>query len=727
MDRKLLFNAIHVIMYMVLFLSANTSFAQILKQPVLGFSSPCASDSFNSFTVDFEWEIPLVNNDNKFILELSDANGSFNNATTLSTVSDKNTYLNFTFTFSFPKEIYGEHYAIRVRSTSPAKTSPASKSFPAYYRAVNKPLLLNNGNDVTLCDGPQLLEVNNYPDEPYYTWYKDFNLIPGEKNAYLEVTEPGLYFVEVDYGQYCSSDTSSNLISVSQNDQFNVVLEGEPNVELCINSSYTLTATTDIEPDDSFVYKWYKNGALMTSTASNMYTITDNNGNSKGEYYVEIDSGSGCPVLSDAVVLNISDFEVTTNVTGDVLLLPSQSKTIQARTTANSPSFIWYKDGTAISGATSSSLTIVTPGAYKVEVTQGEGCSLTKRADVIKVSYPSDFEIEIDEGDYTACASTSATLSLSKINALTNNGVVISVDESIIGEFSFQWYKDGKAISGETQRQINIPGLAYNGTYMLKGTITSFNTESDSYPVKLGVDAPVISSDKLKICDGTDQITISSSVTDSKYNYKWYKNGMALTGSGPTITATTAGTYTLGIAYDGCEVKSNTVEITPYTDDEITLNKEGIIYILKGQTEEIVANGADSYTWYDGSQQVLSTSSGLVVSLPGIYTLIATIGTCEFVKTVEVKIQESTIIPNVISPNGDGINDTWAIPVEYLNKPNITITIYGSNGELIFTTDRYLNDWPKSSSRFSERNPVYYYTIAKGREVIKKGTITLIK
>ena len=71
--------------------------AQTLGKPTPDFSYACASSSFNDFAISFSWQSPAVNSDNQFILELSDAGGSFAAPTVLSTLSDKNTSYEFKF------------------------------------------------------------------------------------------------------------------------------------------------------------------------------------------------------------------------------------------------------------------------------------------------------------------------------------------------------------------------------------------------------------------------------------------------------------------------------------------------------------------------------------------------------------------------------------------------------------------------------------------------------
>ena len=45
-------------------------------------------------------------------------------------------------------------------------------------------------------------------------------------------------------------------------------------------------------------------------------------------------------------------------------------------------------------------------------------------------------------------------------------------------------------------------------------------------------------------------------------------------------------------------------------------------------------------------------------------------------------------IPNVITPNGDGLNDTWVIPFE-----NAKVLIYNRAGATVFKSDNYQQDF----------------------------------
>ncbi len=84
-------------------------------------------------------------------------------------------------------------------------------------------------------------------------------------------------------------------------------------------------------------------------------------------------------------------------------------------------------------------------------------------------------------------------------------------------------------------------------------------------------------------------------------------------------------------------------------------------------------------------------------------------------------------IPNVVTPNGDGVNDTWNLPTRFVNNDNVEVIIYGPDGAIVFRSSNYLNNWPESDFTYSLKNPVYYYTIMEGYTITERGSITIVK
>jgi gliding motility-associated-like protein len=78
------------------------------------------------------------------------------------------------------------------------------------------------------------------------------------------------------------------------------------------------------------------------------------------------------------------------------------------------------------------------------------------------------------------------------------------------------------------------------------------------------------------------------------------------------------------------------------------------------------------------------------------------------------------IIPNVFTPNGDQLNETFDIE----NLPdNSSLIIYNRWGNVVYQSDNYQNNWKGENNS----SAVYYYILTLPNGQIKKGTITLLK
>ena len=146
------------------------------------WSAACASPSFNDYWVEFTWGPPLVGATNEFILELSDATGDFSSPVELARDGTKNTTFDFYFQFQLPETTRGEGYRMRVRSTSPAATSPVSVAYPMYYLDVNTAVTIRpqgqpdfGDGTAQVCNGSAItLEVYGLPNANtyQYNWYR---------------------------------------------------------------------------------------------------------------------------------------------------------------------------------------------------------------------------------------------------------------------------------------------------------------------------------------------------------------------------------------------------------------------------------------------------------------------------------------------------------------------------------------------------------------------------
>jgi gliding motility-associated-like protein len=109
------------------------------------------------------------------------------------------------------------------------------------------------------------------------------------------------------------------------------------------------------------------------------------------------------------------------------------------------------------------------------------------------------------------------------------------------------------------------------------------------------------------------------------------------------------------------------------------------------------------------------------------YTVVAgTAQACSSSDTVRVVVLREVIIPNVFSPNGDGINDKWVI--KYLEEyPNATTEVYDRYGRLVYSSRNVTVPWDGTSQGTQVPSGTYFYIIKTGEGKVLNGSVTVIR
>ncbi|HEY0246213.1 MAG TPA: gliding motility-associated C-terminal domain-containing protein, partial [Mucilaginibacter sp.] len=82
---------------------------------------------------------------------------------------------------------------------------------------------------------------------------------------------------------------------------------------------------------------------------------------------------------------------------------------------------------------------------------------------------------------------------------------------------------------------------------------------------------------------------------------------------------------------------------------------------------------------------------------------------------------------NILSPNGDGKNDTWVIK-ELALYPNNTVTVYDRAGRIVYNKVNYTNDWGGTFQGSPLAEDTYYYVVNLGPDRAQiRGFITIIR
>lgn len=157
--------------------------------------------------------------------------------------------------------------------------------------------------------------------------------------------------------------------------------------------------------------------------------------------------------------------------------------------------------------------------------------------------------------------------------------------------------------------------------------------------------------------------------------------------------------------------------------------------IMEGDSAQLCATGGAAWLWSPGETLDDSLSqtpmAGPIVQTDYVYYAMSTNG-CMNWDTMTVFIvppvpaEDSIMITNLITANGDGINDTWAITDVNL-LVGTEVKIWNVYGQEIYQNDAYQNDWDGTFNGKPLPNGTYYYWVRLGvYNTEHKGTITIV-
>lgn len=746
---KKITKSIQLLLGVFLFCVHTTSVAQTLLKPELDFGDS-ACDPINGTPGDFNFSIEfsgaLFGVNNEFTIQLSNPNGVFEDAngdyigTDVKKVSDPRNTIPVPASFQLPDDTFGTGYRLRVVSSNPVMTSPPSDAFEAYKVITQGDLILNEFEHVTVCGNSGSSEITlNTSIVGNYLWFRDEVLIGTTTEPSFNVTQTGTYQAKIQYG-LCGEITST-LINAFVLTDADAQITGNSTVQICSDASHTFTAASN---NDNYTYTWFKDNTQVKSSNENFYTTP--NAGQFGEYRLEVTSND-CTVNSQTVTLEQQtepDFTVTNESVLESILLPCEVRELVISHDADNARVEWYINDVLQPGSTGLSIVALQPGKYVARVikTTTGSCDVSVDSEPYLLWAPEkfvDFTIRTNDNEYQDCTSSNEKLVIVGVKVENEEGTVFDLTDEQLNPvapkptlLNLQWYKDGEEVGVPDEKEHIIDSYLDNGVYDLEiRTCNNSKTgRSNELSIKLiAIPEVTSSSPSNALCAGsTIDFTIDELLTG--YTYEWFKDDdvTPIAVNEQIVTVDEIGTYVLKITGFGCTaVEVEEITVVPFDDSVVQIEPSEKVVLNPGETVTVNATGADSYVWHLGEDDtgvVLFTNGTLTVDALGFYTVVATVGTCTVTKTIEVVEQDDqVIVPNVVTPNGDGKNDTWKISNRYAFQPSVTIVIYNANGkELINLTD-YKNDWPLEDLK---NQRTFYYKIIRDEEVVKAGTISVL-
>ncbi|MDP2384931.1 MAG: PKD-like domain-containing protein [Bacteroidota bacterium] len=566
--------------------------------------------------------------------------------------------------------------------------------------------------DAILCVGEDLQLNANSTGAISYSWTGPNAFSSSQQNPTLtnvNVTQAGVYTVNASANNCTSIDTTI-IIAVNS---MPVANASASNTLVCSGSDVTLFGsggtTYAWTGPNSFNSSLQNPDLLSASTLqSGTYslTVTDNNCSTNTTVDIVINQTPGTPVITvnPAALCEGDDFTLSANSTDAI----SYSWTGPAGFNSTNQS------------NTINNSTVLNVGTYTVSATALNCTSPTQTVDVVINPTPI------------------ATAAVSVSTICSGN----SADLTSTGGTTFSWTGPNGYTSSQANNTLTNVDVTATGTY----TFTAINPGNctDMATVSLVVNETPAAA--VAIGDSTcigNSLTLTATGTGT---INWYDDAaltnLVATGGtlNPNLATNTSGIYYVTVSNSGCTSTTNTVVAANYNINA-SFNASAVsgyapLPVVFTNTSTGV-DASDTYSWLISNSQFATTyNSAYDFTQGGTFNvdLIITDSPSGCVDTASVTIviddEIRVVIPNIFTPNGDGVNDGFTLDIK--GGKEAEGTIFNRWGQVLYTWDALNVVWDgKVPNGEKVSDGVYFYIIKvtgyDGKVLDVPGNVTIVR
>ncbi len=409
--------------------------------------------------------------------------------------------------------------------------------------------------------------------------------------------------------------------------------------QVTVGSTVLFSVTAD--GTAPFTYQWKKDSVDLVGSTGSTLTLTNIQSGNTGNYSVVVVNSAGS-TTSDVSAITIVAANVAPAMTTQPL---SQNVTAGANVTFTAaasgtpaPTYQWNKDGTAISGATSATLTLSAvqtsaAGTYTVVATNSVS-AVTSTGAVLTV----------------AAANFAPAMTTQPLSQGVTVGTTVTFTAAASGAPTptYQWKKDGTAISGATSATLTLSAVQTSaaGTYTVVATnsVSAVTSTGAVLTVTASNVAPAMTTQPLSqsvTAGATVAFTAAASGTPTP-TFQWKKDGTVISGAtSATLTlsavqTSAAGTYTV--------VATNSVSAATSAGAVLTVAAVTVAPTITTQPQSqgvtagvnvtltVAASGTPTptYQWlkngvtFSGATNATLILANAQLSTAGTYTVVAT-------------------------------------------------------------------------------------------------------
>ncbi|MCU0471119.1 MAG: gliding motility-associated C-terminal domain-containing protein, partial [Arcicella sp.] len=447
------------------------------------------------------------------------------------------------------------------------------------------------GPDLNLCASSTTLDSKVTLDSSNYFWFRDRRFLPRDSLRTLTVRQSGNYAVVVESRGCVGVDSIK--VTLAQAKALNL----GPDTLICAGSPIVLDASNAAGTGSTFLWSTGATTSKITVSTAGNYTVR-----------VTTPIGSTSCVSNDAINVRIRprmSFSVNrTQPTGCV----TNDGAIQLLnfSPTDTYSFSWFKDGVAISGATSNAITGLTAGSYRVIIRSTLSCDTSATIVLNSAALPT----------------ANITLTPSSVTCVSDGAITINVSSaSVFRPVSFVLrQKDNNDAIVQQGAMSSI--FVSTGRFIIRGLI-----EGTYYLEFKDNNGCRFTSNEVKL-DKTARTTISllpaptnkcegEKITLSPLNYidgsiKWNTGATTL-----NIDVTQSGTYTVTVtSTDGKCISTANTRVTFKVSPRVSISAPSRLCLTPNPTQLV---GSPSGGTWQGSN--VNATGVFRASAIGVYAV----------------------------------------------------------------------------------------------------------
>jgi len=426
-----------------------------------------------------------------------------------------------------------------------------------------------------LCEGAVITLSANTGSGLTYQWQKNNSNIPGAIGSTLIVNATGTYRVIITNSFQCNRTSNEILVNVNPIPTAAIAPSGP--IDLCQTQTALLQATTG----SGYTYQWRRDNTDIPGATDASYLASVS-----GSYTVSISNGFLCSALSTPVVVTIYPLPQAFITPAGPIEFCAGGSIVLTAGSGTGYIYQWKKNGTALQGATSQSLTVFSSGNYSVVIKNPANCENTSTEVVVNVKPAPNANITYS-GSLTRCLGDTI-----KLTASSGTG------------YTYQWKKNGSDIPGADQSTLVVsePGkyvVVITGPNDCQATAQEVTVSFNSKP-----SLDLVTPDGASSCEGKG-VYITTNAHFDKVSWSTGEQK-------DTIYATKSGVYKVTVSNTtGCQ-NSDSIEINIYQNPVISLNPGSEATFCSGGSAKISADGGAQYHWStnEDTKEITITEEG---------------------------------------------------------------------------------------------------------------------